>query len=165
MEAVSLRQPLPYRVLRLAACVEVWIDGADCVEDIMRLVAVDLTLFVVRFERVALDDEQRVVVVRRYLRRFPSEQVHIYMPVPLRNHTRLVAVYHADAVEYDNDRIVSLVRASANVHNSEIAVCDNLVRHRFWQVPYLQHALSVLREAQVLQGFFALVPVCVDISD
>lgn len=88
MEAVFSGQALQYVLFRLFPCIEVGIDPLNLIKDELRLVPIHITFLVVRFECIAFDDEQGVVVERRYLRRFPRQQVYVAMPVPLRHDSR-----------------------------------------------------------------------------
>lgn len=80
MEAVLAWQSLAYVLLGLAASIEIGVDVLNLIEDELRLVAVYLTLLVVCFQCVALNDEIGIVVVCGNLCCSPCKQVDVEFP-------------------------------------------------------------------------------------
>ena len=167
VEAILAWCALAYLVLRLTACVEIGIDVGNLIEDILRLVAtLHLPFLVVRLQGVALDDQQRVVVVSRNLCGTPCEAVDVAMTVPLRHdRRRFAAVNHAQTVEHHDDRPVRLVGTSAHIDNGKVAVGNLVVRESLRLCPNGKQALAVFAEAEIGQSLLALVGIGIDLTD
>ena len=146
----------------MLASIQVWIDVFYLIEYSRGLVAVHVALLIVCFERITFNDEQGVVVERSYLSSFPCQQVHINVAVPLSDNRRFATVHHQQTVEYHNHRPVGLIGATANVHDSKVAVCHLLrvIRiNRVGQIPNPQHTLCIGLEPQIAQSVLALIAV------
>ena len=102
--------------------VEVAVYILYLIEDVAGLVALDIPVAVVGLEGVGLDYQKSIVVVGGYLRALPCEDVHVYVSVPLRHDRGLVAVYHVQSVENENDGPVGFSAAAADVDDYKVAI-------------------------------------------
>ena len=152
METIAEGFSFAYILIILFAGIEVRIGFAKLGEDIGRVVSIDGAFFIVCFEGVAFYDEESIVIEGGYLCGFPGKEIHIGVIMHLGDDNGLIAIDKPIAINDDDNAIIGLGGASANINGNDISIEDGIGGVFLWQIPDVELGGGVFNEMEGLEG-------------